>query len=246
MDRASATETVDSGSILGRVKPKTIKLVFTLSLLDVQQLKGQCEASTVCGRQVGRRQLASKTERSLRCLLAQATWWIKCNYNYTIAWCHLQILSHGVTCENQTGLNIPGPLNGATATPDSISSSPTLMLCHQECIFYDASGPAESLTHWCSTFLFFATQHLLGYMATNANVALGIKRLTTNNRLSALFSTSRYRWADPTGLGHKPAGCKKPFRTFDEKLKRPNLQIQLNNSTVQTIQVKLNQILSTN
>ena len=30
VDRASATETVDSGSIPGRVKPKTIKLIFTL------------------------------------------------------------------------------------------------------------------------------------------------------------------------------------------------------------------------
>ena len=27
-------------------------------------------------------QLDSKTERSLRCLLAKANWWIKCNYNY--------------------------------------------------------------------------------------------------------------------------------------------------------------------
>ena len=35
VDRASASETVDSGSILGRVKPK--KLLFTASLLDVQQ-----------------------------------------------------------------------------------------------------------------------------------------------------------------------------------------------------------------
>ena len=52
VNRASATETVDTGSIPGRVKPKTIKLVFTTSLLDVQQLKGECEASTVCGRQV--------------------------------------------------------------------------------------------------------------------------------------------------------------------------------------------------
>ena len=50
--RASATETIDSGSIPGRVKPKTIKLVFTSSLLDVQQSKGQCEASTMCGREV--------------------------------------------------------------------------------------------------------------------------------------------------------------------------------------------------
>ena len=50
MDRASASETVDSGSIPPRVKPKTIKKsVFTATLLDVQQLKGQCEASTMCG-----------------------------------------------------------------------------------------------------------------------------------------------------------------------------------------------------
>ena len=33
---------------------KTPKLVFTASLLDIQQLMGQCEASTACGRQVGR------------------------------------------------------------------------------------------------------------------------------------------------------------------------------------------------
>ena len=47
MDRASAAETVGSGSILGRVKLKTIKMVFTASLLDLQQL-----TSTACGRQV--------------------------------------------------------------------------------------------------------------------------------------------------------------------------------------------------
>ena len=50
------------------------KLVFLASMLDVQQLKGQCEASIVCGRQMGRWQLDSKTERSFRCLLAKATW----------------------------------------------------------------------------------------------------------------------------------------------------------------------------
>ena len=72
-DRASATEAIDSGSISGWVKPKTKKLVFTASLLDVQQLKGQCEASAVCGRQVGKWQLHSKAERSLRCFLAKAT-----------------------------------------------------------------------------------------------------------------------------------------------------------------------------
>ena len=45
-----------------------------------QFLKGQCEAYAVCGRQVCRWQLDSKTERSLCCLLAEATWWIKSNY----------------------------------------------------------------------------------------------------------------------------------------------------------------------
>ena len=50
MDRASAAEAVDWGSISGRVKPKTKKkLVFTVSPLDVQQLQGQCEAFAVCG-----------------------------------------------------------------------------------------------------------------------------------------------------------------------------------------------------
>ena len=82
MDRASATETVDTGSIPGRFKPKTIKIRIHSFLLDVQQLKGQYEASIVCGRQMGRWQLDSKIERSLRCLLAEATWWIKCNYNF--------------------------------------------------------------------------------------------------------------------------------------------------------------------
>ena len=44
-------QTVDSGLIPGRVKPMTAKLVFTVSLLDVQQLKEQCDAC-VYGRQV--------------------------------------------------------------------------------------------------------------------------------------------------------------------------------------------------
>ena len=47
-----ATEVIDSGSIPGQVKPKTIK-IRTASLLDVQKLEGHCEASTVCGREVG-------------------------------------------------------------------------------------------------------------------------------------------------------------------------------------------------
>ena len=37
VDRASAPEVVDPGAIPGQIKPKTIKLVFTASLLDVQQ-----------------------------------------------------------------------------------------------------------------------------------------------------------------------------------------------------------------
>ena len=64
VDRASATETVDSGSITGRVKLKTIKIDIQSFPAWRSALKGQCEASTVCGRLVGRRQLDSKTERS--------------------------------------------------------------------------------------------------------------------------------------------------------------------------------------
>ena len=53
VDRASATKTVDRCSIYGRIKPKAIKkMVFIASLLDFSKRKGQCEASTVCGRQV--------------------------------------------------------------------------------------------------------------------------------------------------------------------------------------------------
>ena len=67
VNRAFAIKTVDF-----RLDSQSgIKLVFTASLLDFLQLMGQCEASSVCGRQVGRWQFDSKTERSLRCLLAQ-------------------------------------------------------------------------------------------------------------------------------------------------------------------------------
>ena len=52
MERASATETVDLGSIPGPVKPKTIKIGIYSFSLDIQQLKRQCKASTKCGRQV--------------------------------------------------------------------------------------------------------------------------------------------------------------------------------------------------
>ena len=39
VDKASSTEIVVSGSILGRIKPKTTKSLFTAFLLDVKQLK---------------------------------------------------------------------------------------------------------------------------------------------------------------------------------------------------------------
>ena len=58
-----ATETVDSGSIPLRVKPKSKSIGIAAFLLDLQQLKGQCQASTVCGNLVDRWQLDSKTER---------------------------------------------------------------------------------------------------------------------------------------------------------------------------------------
>ena len=68
------TEAVDLGSIPGPVKPKTIKI-------GIHSFPAwRSEASSVCGKQVGRWQLDSKTQRFLRCLLAMATWWIKCNY----------------------------------------------------------------------------------------------------------------------------------------------------------------------
>ena len=57
------------------------KLVFTASLLDVQQLKGQCEASTVSGRQEGRGQLDSKTKKVPSLSPGQGNLVNKCNYN---------------------------------------------------------------------------------------------------------------------------------------------------------------------
>ena len=50
MNWASATEAVDLGSIPCRVKPKTIRIDIHSFLLDVQQLKGQCEAPVGCGK----------------------------------------------------------------------------------------------------------------------------------------------------------------------------------------------------
>ena len=62
----------------------------------------------------------------------------------------------------QIGRNISGALNGATKTPNVISSSPTLMLCCQKCISQDAPGyGTKSFTHWCWAFPLFPPQ--LGY-----------------------------------------------------------------------------------
>ena len=69
--RVSAAQAVDQGSMLFGSNQRLQKLVFTASLLDVQQSTGQCEASTVCGRQV--LQVESKTKRFLRCLLTKPT-----------------------------------------------------------------------------------------------------------------------------------------------------------------------------
>ena len=54
VDGASDADTVDLGLIPGPVKPKTIKLVFTASLLEfsIKRDNVNCEASTVCGGQV--------------------------------------------------------------------------------------------------------------------------------------------------------------------------------------------------
>ena len=53
MDRMSATETVDHRSIPGRIKPKTIEIgIYSNLSLTLSNQKGQCEASTLCGRQV--------------------------------------------------------------------------------------------------------------------------------------------------------------------------------------------------
>ena len=68
MNRESATDTVDTDSILGQVKPKTINFGVHSFPIDAQQLKGQCEASTVCGTQVDKWQLHLKTNRFPRSL----------------------------------------------------------------------------------------------------------------------------------------------------------------------------------
>ena len=54
MGRAFASKTVNSDSIPFRVKSKSIKIGVTVSLLDVRLWKGDCQASTASGRQVGK------------------------------------------------------------------------------------------------------------------------------------------------------------------------------------------------
>ena len=60
VNSAFASETVGIDSHPDRVKPKLSKLLFTASMLDVQQSKSQCEASDVYGKQVGKWQLEAK------------------------------------------------------------------------------------------------------------------------------------------------------------------------------------------
>ena len=54
MNAAFATEMGDLRLIPSRVKPKTIKIgsLFTASLFDVRQLKGQSETFSMSGRQM--------------------------------------------------------------------------------------------------------------------------------------------------------------------------------------------------
>ena len=51
VDKASVTETVDSGSIPDRVKSKTIKIGIHSFPAGLSTIKKKCEASTVCDRQ---------------------------------------------------------------------------------------------------------------------------------------------------------------------------------------------------
>ena len=52
VDKASATEVVNSRSITCRVKPKSVKTGIHSFPAWLQRLKRQCEPPAVCGRQV--------------------------------------------------------------------------------------------------------------------------------------------------------------------------------------------------
>ena len=63
VDRASATETVHSGSVPGRDKPKMIKIGNHSFPAWRSAIKRRYYASTVCGRQMGRGELDSKDRK---------------------------------------------------------------------------------------------------------------------------------------------------------------------------------------
>ena len=69
MDIAPATETLDVGSIPGRVKPRTFKISCFPAWRPA--FKGQCEASTMWNKQVGKWLLDSKTAASFFCLVLE-------------------------------------------------------------------------------------------------------------------------------------------------------------------------------
>ena len=56
MDKASAADTVDLGSITGLVKPKLENNLYShpASRLNTFTKNGQCQVFTMCGRQVGK------------------------------------------------------------------------------------------------------------------------------------------------------------------------------------------------
>ena len=72
MDRASAAETVDSASVPVRVKPKIWKIGIHNFPTGRPAIKKDSVKESLFV--VGRWQLDSKTEGSLRCLLSKATW----------------------------------------------------------------------------------------------------------------------------------------------------------------------------
>ena len=73
VDRVSATESVDSGSIAAQIKPKALKIgVYSFPSYHLI-IKGTVQSFHVCGRQVGWWPLDSMTKKFLRCLLAKAT-----------------------------------------------------------------------------------------------------------------------------------------------------------------------------
>ena len=82
MNRASATEMVNSILIPGRVLTKHYKIANSQSCLTFYNWRNRVKLSPCV---VGRWHLDSTTEKSLLCLLIKAIWWINCHYNtYTV------------------------------------------------------------------------------------------------------------------------------------------------------------------